>query len=502
MASQVGLNRASIFAIKEEVTSGTYAPPSAGADFIPLRPGNETTFEPEQLESDELLNDIGASKSATGKEVVSGSHSVYLKHSGVEGQEPEVGILYESVMGGKFVASTEYDTAAGSTVSVVAMPGGEGANFQEGQALLIKDATNGYSIRNVNSISGDSLNLNFNLATAPAIGINTGKAVLYIPQAAEHPTFSTTKYIGNGHALETSSGNTVTEASFTMDANGFGEVEFSYSGTGYEFNHIEITASTKFLDFTDDAGTFAVSVAEGYYRTPIDLASALQTAMNNASTEDYTVSFSNSLGKFVISTATSALLSLLWNTGTNAANSIGTKLGFLVAANDTGSLTYTSDNAQSYAASLTPSYDADNKIIIKNAELFIGSGTDNVCLCAQSVALTISKEVEDVDCICEESGILEKIAVSRSAELEVVAVLKKHDVALLDALLKNSGVSAMMNCGPKSGGNWIPGKCFNLYMQSCTVSSYTTSGDSFVQANIKLKGYVTSNTKDIFLNFV
>jgi hypothetical protein len=85
----VGLQRASSFAIKEEVTIGTYIAPASGTDFVALRPGNETSYEPEQLESDELLNDIGASKAFIGKEIVSGSHSSYLRHSGIEGQEPQ-----------------------------------------------------------------------------------------------------------------------------------------------------------------------------------------------------------------------------------------------------------------------------------------------------------------------------------------------------------------------------------------------------------------------------
>jgi hypothetical protein len=146
--------------------------------------------------------------------------------------------------------------------------------------------------------------------------------------------------------------------------------------------------------------------------------------------------------------------------------------------------------------------DSADAIIIKGAELFIGNKQDNVCVCAQSVSLTISKEVEDVDCICEETGVKEKIAVSRSVEMSVTAVLNKYDASLLDALLKNSGVSAMLNAGPKTGGNWIPGKCFNVCLANCTVSSYTTTGDSFIQAEITLKGFVTSTQKDVYLNFV
>lgn len=497
--SSVGLNRASVFAITEETTAGTYVPPSSGTDFVPLRPSNELSYEPEQLKNDELLNDIGEAKSFIGKEIVSGKHSAYLKHSGVEGQAPELATLYQSIMGGKQVASTEYDLVAGSTKSVVNVGAGEGASFIEGQGLLFKIGA-GYEIRNVDSISTDALTLNFDLPSAPAAGVNTGKAITFYPLAQGHPSFSTTKYIGNGFAIEESAGNTVKEMSVKMDANGFAEVDFSFEGTRYYFNPITITASSKYLDVTDDGGTFAVSVEEKIYKTPIELADAVQAALEAGSAETYTVTFSSSTGKFTIASG-SSLLSLLWNTGTNAANSIKTKMGFS-NTNDTGAVTYDSDSAQSYAAPYTPSYDTVDAIVVKGAELFIGNQSDNICFCAQSVAVSVQKGIEDVDCICEDSGILEKIAVSRTATMEVTAVLKKHDVALLDALLKNSSIQVMMNAGPKSGGNWIAGKCANFYMQSATVAKYVTSGDSFAQVNISLKGFVSSSTKDIFVNFL
>lgn len=497
-----GLTRASIFAVKKETTEGTYAPPVAGSEFIPLRPGNTITFEPELLESDELLNDIGASKSSVGKEAVSGSHSAYLKHSGVEGVEPETGIFYESLFGSKSVAATEYDTVSSSTVSLLKVNTGEGSSYAVGEAVLVKDATNGYSIRNISGISGDDLLLNFNLAVAPNSGINLGKAVLYSPVAQGHPSFSSTKYLGNGHAIEVSAGNQTSEMSITADANGFGEVEFSYSGTKYFYNPITITASSKYIDITDDNGTIAASVPEKIYKSAIELASALEAAINDVSLETFTVVYSNVTGKFTIASSTSAVVSLLWNTGTNAANSIGTKLGFSVAADDTGATSYTSDNAQVLTAALTPSYDAAENIIIKGAQLFVGGQSDNVCICAQSVSITVSKELEDEDCICEETGVASKIPVSRSIEMQVTATLNKYDAALLDALIQNKSVSAMFNAGPKVGGNYVAGKCFNFYMQTATVSNYTTTGDSFIQAEFTLKGYVTSSTKDGFLNFI
>lgn len=495
----VGLQRASVFALTKEVTTGTYVKPTAGAQFVPLRPGNEISFEPEQLESDEVLNDIGASKSAVGKEKLSGKHSVYLKHSGVEGQETEVGVLYESLMGSKNIVSVEKTALASSTTTLIKVT--SGADFVQGQALLVKKG-NGYKIANVKSISGNDLTLAFALDSVAAAGTLLGKAVTYLPVSSGHPTFSTTKYLGNGFALEASAGNTVTEASIKMDANGFAEVEFSFEGTKYLYNPIEILSTDAYLDFIDNTGTYAAIVATGVYRTPVELADAIAAAMNSVSNKSFTVVFSSSTGRFTIGAGTATALSLLNNTGTNAANTIADKIGFSIAANKTGSLSYASDNEQSYAATLTPSYDSADNIIVKGAELFIGTQADNICFCAQSVSVAVSKTVEDVDCICEVSGVLEKIPTERSATMEISAVLKKHDVALLDALLKNSGISASMNCGPKSGGNWVPGKCFNAYLQNCTVSKYTTAGDSFIQVNISLKGFVSTTGKDVYLNFI
>jgi hypothetical protein len=494
-----GLQRASIFAIKKEVTEGTYVAPATGVDFIPLRPGNSLNFEPELLESDELLNDIGASKGSIGKEAVSGSHSAYLKHSGVEGQEPEAGVLYESLFGSKTVNATEYNTVS-ATANSVTVDTGEGVNFYIGQALLIKNGA-GYSIRNVASIVGDVLGLNFEITSIPTVA-DLGKAITYLPVAQGHPSFSTTKYLGNGHAIEVSAGNQTSEMSVTADANGFGEVEFSFAGTKYFYNPIEITATSKFLDYTDDNGTSVVSVAEKIYKTPIELASALEQALNIDSLETFTVVYSNTTGKFTIASSTSAVVSLLWNTGANTANSIGLKLGFLVASDDTGLTSYVSDNALVLASAITPAFDSAENIIIKGAELFIGNQSDNVCICAQSVSITVSKELEDEDCICEETGVASKIPTGRAIEMSVTATLNKYDAALLNALLQNQGVSAMFNAGPKTGGNYVAGKCFNFYMQTATVGAYTTTGDSFIQAEFTLNGYVTASTKDGYLNFV
>ena len=496
----VGLKRASTYALNLESTAGEYIAPSAATDFVALRPKNELSFEPEILSSDELLNDIGAAKGSIGKQSVKGSHSAYLKHSGVEGLDPELGLMYESLMGAKYIASTQYVTVAGSTTSVINVGSGIGVNFQVGQPLLIKDSVNGYSIRNVASVVGDVLTLNFKLSAAPGSSVSLGKAVLYKPASSGHPTFSVTKYLGAGYAIEASSGNTTTDLSIKADANKFAEADFTFEGTKYFYNAIVVSASNKYLDFVDDQGTQFATIAEGTYATPIDLAAAIQLALSAASTESFVVSYNNSTGKFTISSG-SIIFSLMFSSGAHAANDIAQSIGF-TATNKTGAVTYTSENELVYASALTPTYDDSDLIVMKGAEVFVGSASDNSCICAQSVAIKISKKVEDVDCICEVTGVSEKVPTSRTAEITISATLKKHEASFLTALLNNTNVSVMLNAGSKASNNWVAGKCFNVYMKSSTVGSFKTSGDSFIAMELTLKGYVTSTDKDIYLGFV
>jgi hypothetical protein len=423
----------------------------------------------------------------------------------VAGTEPQIGLLFESILGDKSVASTEYNTVSSSTTTLVKVDTGEGSTFEQGEALLIKSSANGYDIRNISSISSDDLTINFALGSAPASGVNLGKAVLYKPAASGHPTFSAWLYNGNGFAVQAAAGCTVNELSVSADATQFINASFSYEGSKYYFNPIEITASTDTIDWTDDSGTWAATVESKWYYDPIELASALQSAMNAATSEVFTVSYSNSTGKFTITYASPTTLSLLWNTGANTAQTIGAKLGFSVAADDTGATTYTSDNALTLTASYTPSYDAVDPIVFKDAELFIGTQLQNWCYCASNVEVNISKETEKVLCSCNETGIEEIIAVGREVTLSATIVLEKYEVASFNHLLNNTTIQAMLNVGPKdSSGNWVAGKCVNVYFKNSTVVSRSVpSGESFITMDIEVKGFVSaSNGSDVYINFV
>jgi hypothetical protein len=496
----LGNARASILAIREEATKGVLIPINNATQFIPLRPNFNLSRAVEELANEELRSGIGEVRSVQGKETVSGTYEAYLRHSGVEGQAPETSILYESALGEKVVNTIEYASAAGTNTAQITVT--NGSNFYVGQALLIKDATNGFSIRNIRAIVGNELFLSFPISTAPANGTNLGKAVTYIPTADDFKTFSAWQYIGNGHALAVNSRNEVLDLNITLEANQFANASFSFEGDNYRFNPITIGASNKFIDFTDDDGTAALSVPERVYNNPLELVNALNAAFASATTETITVSYSNETGKFNIATSTSSLLSLLWDSGANTANTIGATLGFDVSTDDTAALSYESDDAQDYSSAIAPTYDSADPIVVKDVEFYIGDDNNMMCRCATSATIQITKETEDVDCICEETGTKGKIATQRTVTVTAEIILDKHDVSLFKAMKDSDSLKVMLNLGEKTGGNYLAGKCFNFYLPNAGVTEFVPQGENFVVANVTVKGFTDGTNKECFINFV
>lgn len=499
-------NRSSQLAVVQEVTSGTIVAPSAGTEFIALQEG--FSFEPnfQQLDNAEIKASIGVAKSIQGLEEPQGSFDHYLRHSGVEGQAPGFLPLLESALGSSSVNGTERLTAAASTVSVVKLAAG-GGDFARGKAVMVKDGTNGYAIRPVHSVSTNDLSLGFDLAAAPAAGLGVGKCVNSSVANEGHQPLSMWLYRGNGGAIEAIAGCKVSELSISIKAGELINASYSFQGTKYFFNPIEILAADRFLDFTDDTGTFAAQVTAQMYRSPVELAAALKAAMDSANPLiAHNVQYLSSTGKFKI-TAAGTVLSLLWNTGANTANTIGDKLGFSVAADDTGvaaATGYTSDNAQSWANAITPSYDSADPIAAKNHEVMIGDSDDFACFCAESVEITLTNDIQNQECVCAESGVADKVHNQRTVEAKIIGFLERHDVEKFDKFVNNSDVRFAYNFGIKSGGNWVPGKCGNIYMPSATVSAFQL-GDSngLVTMEITVKAYVDSQgLGEFYINFL
>ncbi len=499
-------NKSTTCAIVVESTEGTpVAPSSATEDYIALQEGFSISPSFDELENAELTGSIGMAKSDLGFENPASSVSHYLKHSGVEGTEPAYGLLVESCLGATGGPGAEYDTVAGSTTSVINVDTGEGTNYERGTALLVKDGTNGYSVRNVLSVSSDALTLAFDLANAPASGVNLGNAILKKPANSGHPTFSQWIYRGNGGATELMAGCRTVSMNISATAGEFVNCDFDIEGIEYFWNPIEIASADTYLDFTSDNGTFAATITAKWYKNPHDLADAIAAALAaEDSAETYTCTYSNSTGKFTIATSTSAILSLLWNTGANAANTIGDKIGFSTAADDTGAQTYTSDDAQDYSDPQTPSYDTATPVVAKNIQLFVGDSDDNTCVGVSEFTLTITGTKSDLLSICATSGKSGSLITNREVSGTAVLRLTQYEAQYFDKFANNENVQLAFTVGDKdSAGDWVAGKVVNAFIPTATINSFELQDtDSIVEYNLGFKGYVSNSLGEIYINFL
>jgi hypothetical protein len=490
--------RNSVLAIKKETTEGSPAKPSAASDYVALQ--DDFTMEGgfNLLENAELKASIGQAKSIIGAEAPTASLSHYLRASGVEGQEPNYGLLMEACLGAKAVAATEYDTVAGSTVAALKVGAGEGAQFQRGQAVLIKDAANGYRIRCVDDVAGDDLALSFQTPVATPAGTNLGKCVLYKPANEAHPTLTMWHYLGQGGALQALAGGRVTSASVDITAGELINASYSIEGVGYFFDPMEIEAGADKIDLDIGSGTVTATLEQKLYKTPIELADAVAAAMSAAAGASIACAYSSATGKFTVSKA-AGTLSVDWASGTDTAGAV---LGF--TADDTGALSYESDLAIDLSSPQAPTFDAADPLAAKDNEVMLGLASEFACFKASTVSMSIDTPKADIASVCAASGIQGSIINGRTVTISVSALLEKYDAKQFERFRTNTDVKFQYSFGQKSGGNWAPGKAGCLYVPTATISSFAVSdADGLAQLDLELQAFVNADGDgEVYVAFV
>jgi hypothetical protein len=352
-------------------------------------------------------------------------------------------------------------------------------------------------------VSGDNLALAQDLKFAPAAGVGLGRAILYKPKDEEQPTLSLIHYSASGAATELITGARV--ASMTTEFAAGQLINSSYSLQGIEYlrNFIEITASTRFIDFNDGASKSA-SIEAKFYKHPHELAEAIQTAMNSVTSDEITVIYHDTgvnKGRFTIA-SDGAVFELEFLSGANTANSIATKIGFLVADYDLA-LSYTSVNELDLTPPFTPAYDTANPLAAKFHEVMIGDKDDVFCFGAQSLTLNIENEITPIPDICERSGRAGNIISSRTISVEVVALMQKHDVDKFKRYVNNEDVIFTYNAGEKFGGNWKAGTCVNIHIPTASISAFNESdGDGLRVINFTVSAYVKDAQGECYINLL
>lgn len=495
------LVRKSVAFLVPEVTDGTLVKPTAATQGVALQDGFSLENELEQLANNELKSSIGEAATQVGIESPSFSGDHYLRASGVEGQEPNYSLYLESALGSAAVArGVERDTVAASTVSAINVDTGEGLEFSKGDALLVKHSAFTHEVRFVESVSSDVLTPGFNLLNAPATSTNLGLGVQWKPGEA-HPAFSKWLYWASGSLVQAIAGNKVASASLSVEAGQFINASFETQGVEEFWNPLEVDATNFSLDLDDGGGEVQVSIEQKIYKSPIDLATEIQTKINAAAGfgDVATVTYSGN-GKFTIA-SDGGTLSLLWNTGTNTATTIGSLLGFSVAADDTGATSYESDSAIDLTNEFIPDLDDLGPRVAKDSQFLIGDATDTACFEVQTMDVSIDNTIDDVLSVCAVSGVKEKAVTGRSIEVEVQAVFPKYDADKFNRLQKGQTVRWQYTFGNKSsaGGNWIPGETMAMYSGDSKIIALSASDDDGKMVmNLTLKPFVNDAAEGEF----
>ena len=505
------ITKNSVLGLKAETTEGTLIAPAAVTDYLKLQPDVAIAENKETLENAEMTGSIGVSKPIQGISVPTMSFSSYIRGSGTEGTAPDNGPLLKALFGTVAARSTERNTVASSTVSVVKVDSGEGVEFQRGDALLIKDGTNGYSIRPVHSVSTDDLTLGFDLSNAPGTGVDLGKSVTYIPQDTSHDTLSMHMYWGDGGLYQAISGARVLSCDITADAGQLINSSFALEGINFYNNPIYIASTDTKIDFTETGPvTTVATIAAKAYADPEELASAMQTAMNAVATADtFTVTYNSTganAGKFTFA-SNGSLFSLLWSSGANTANTVGDQIGFTVAADDTGALTYTSDSAVSWASpdSGSITYDEQVPISAKNQEVFFGDDSSDItCLMPSTISINVTNEKAVINDICATSGQAGSLITGRSNLISFTAILPQDCVQNFARYRRGDTVRFLYNSGSKSDGtNWDAGKCCSIYVPAATISSLeVVDEDGIARMQAEIIPFINSGLGEIYASFV
>lgn len=123
-------------------------------------------------------------------------------------------------------------------------------------------------------------------------------------------------------------------------------------------HYIEVRSNNRYIDFQDgsdnDANLHSIEVADSseisvtgsvQFQDPDAFATLIQSKMNAVASSGVTISVTYSSGtdKLTFAASGTATFELLWSTGPNAGESLGTSIGF-AAADDTGAITYIADN--------------------------------------------------------------------------------------------------------------------------------------------------------------
>jgi hypothetical protein len=174
-------------------------------------------------------------------------------------------------------------------------------------------------------------------------------------------------------------------------------------GTGSGNGLFVIPATATKIDFVETSPELTATLTAGSYNGT-SLAAELQTKMRAVGAILYVVTYVESSGLFNIYGPTN--FNILWNTGTHVSNSVGPYFGFSLAANDTGTNSYSSDYRRIHCPSELIELDLGAAVAcdslalmnhnISSAATLTIVGADDSAFTTNAVTVTLSKNANNL----------------------------------------------------------------------------------------------------------
>jgi hypothetical protein len=237
MAFGLVKDNGSVF-IEKEVTEGVYVAEASGAAAVEvLSDGLEFTPTKELLERNNRTSTVETVVSRVGQKSMTGTVPSEFKASAVEGAEPETGILYEALLGGKD-SLVEVTSLTGHTTTKIFLDAGDELQYKAGHIVKIKQS----EIAGVDHVSPivavdsslgvESITLLVPYSVAFSNGVKIAASTVYFHQSGQ-PTLSITNYLG-GEIREKAIGMRPVSAELSNFSTGQ-LPEFNFSIEGLDF---------------------------------------------------------------------------------------------------------------------------------------------------------------------------------------------------------------------------------------------------------------------------
>lgn len=515
--------RRSTAAIVLKSFEGDLTKPTSGGQFLALQPDFSLNPNFNVTENVELKDDIMSGKNIVTGEAPTGTMSHYLAGSGTAGTAPEYGPLLQSSFGGFRTIGAELTLTAGSTTSVLKLSTAQAAQLKKGDAVLVKDTANGWSVRPVESISGTDVTLGFNLESAPGTGVKIGRFVTYFPISDNLPVLDIWHYIGGGESgVENIKDCRVTSISMAATAKDLINGTYSFEGTAYRFNQDYKENFTLFeynnkfyIRKTANGAPITVTLSAKSYDDGAALAAEIQSKVRTqAALASFTAVFASN--KFTFDATAAFLPDFSLNADVPEGNmALGDILGFSKESQagktpDMTAKTGANDAKmyRDYGHGLTESYDESDPIIARGQQIFIGDASDNICIDSSSVTINVNTPKQLITSICEESGNYKSLIGSRSATVSVSAHLEDDDRRFFDKFQRGDTTQFAFVAGKKTSVNgklqWKAGETFVVYGSPASITSWAVTGSNDVyMLDLELTCYSPGDgTGSIFMSYV